>query len=55
MPLYHVSQIISVVDFFVQIMHQFLFDIFIKVMGLSAWGRFMLSAWNEEKKVRYRG
>ena len=43
------------VDFFVQIMCQFLLDIFISVMGLSIGSGFVLSAQNEANRVKHRG
>ena len=43
------------VDFFVRNMRQFSLDIFIRVMGLSITGRFVLSAQNESKKVKHTG
>ena len=45
----------SVVDLFVWSMCQFPLYIFLRVMGLSTGGRFMLSAWNEAKKIKHRG
>ena len=44
-----------VVDFFVQTLSGFSLNIFIRVLGLCTGGRFILSAWNEAKKVKHRG